>query len=170
MQIRVSGGPELHRLARDLRRAGGTVRQELAAGLREPTKAVERDIKQAIEAADMAGTRTRSRRRFRAVIASKGVRRPTARAVESKVSTSSANPRAEVTLRSTRVPGRIQALIPYWGGLRTRLRHPIMGIKTAWAGQRIPDVWSQAVKKKIARYRADADASLGRIREMIEKG
>jgi hypothetical protein len=170
MQIRVAGGPKLHALARDIRRAKGTIRRELAAGLRAPTKAVEQDIKHAIETADMRGRRTGSRRRFREQIPSKGVKKPTSRAVESKVSTSSANPRAEVTLRESRVPARIRALIPYWGGFRTRLRHPVMGMLKTWAGQRIPDVWSSALKRRIGRYRTEADQALDRIRQNIERG
>lgn len=170
MQIRVAGGPKLHALARDIRRASGTIRQEVAAGLRAPTKAVERDIKRAIETADMAGRRTGSRRRFRENIPSKGVKKPTARAVESKVSTSSVNPRAEVTLRESRVPERIRALIPYWGGQRTRLRHPVMGMRKTWVGQRIPDVWKSAVKRRVGAYRAEADEALDRIRRKIERG
>jgi hypothetical protein len=45
-----------------------------------------------------------------------------------------------------------------------------MGMKSTWAGQRIPDVWSSALKRRIARYRAEADQALDRIRQKIERG
>jgi hypothetical protein len=168
MQIRVTGGPELRQLAANLRRASHNVRRELADSLKEPTEAVKRDIKHGIETASLAGRRTGHLPRFRGVIPSKGVRTPTSRAVEAKVSTSAANPRAEVTLNASHVPERIRALVPYWGGTKKRLRHPIMGRKSRWAGQHLPDVWTGALKPHIKQYRDEASRALGRIRDMIE--
>lgn len=170
MQIRVVGQRELQALARDLTRGAKHLRPELTKGLRQPTEAVERDVKHAIETADMSGRRTTARRRFTARIPSKGVRRPTARAVEGKVSTSAGNPTAEVTLNPAHVPRRIRALIPYWGGDKKRLRHPIMGRRSRWVGQNLPDVWTGALKPHIRRYRAEAQAALDRVRDQIAKG
>lgn len=133
-------------LGADLTRAGQGLRPGVAKAVRQPTKGVHDEVRQRILGADLAGIRTRSPHRFTAVIPSKGVRKPTARALDWKVSTSSDGARAEVTFSAGKIAPRIQALFPYWVGQKRRLRHPIMG-KTrggAWrggAGQRIPNVW-----------------------------
>jgi hypothetical protein len=170
MHITIVGQRQAQAAANAIRRGAGTVRKELAEGLRRPTKAVERDIKQAILGANMAGRRTGRLPRFTSAIPSRGVKRQMARAVESKVTTSSQDPRAEVKLNASHVPLRIQPLIDYFGGRRLRLRHPIMGNRSSWAGQSIPDVWTDAVKPHIEEYRREGQAALDRVVEMIEKG
>jgi hypothetical protein len=145
-RVQVAGGEGFDRLAADLRRAGGQLRPRLTERLRKPTKAIYQEVERGILHGDLSGVRTRSPHRFTAHIPSLGVRRPTARALRWKVSTSSAGPTAQVTFTPGDVPERIRALVPYWLGQKTRLRHPIMG-KTRggkWrggAGQHIPNAW-----------------------------
>jgi hypothetical protein len=40
------------------------------------------------------------------------------------------------------------ALFPYWIGQKDRLRHPVMGNRAVWVGQRLPDVWSQIRRRE----------------------
>jgi hypothetical protein len=133
-------------LGADLTRAGGGLRQKVAPAIKQPTKDVHDAVRTAILGADLSGIRTGRQPRFTAHIVSRGVRRPTAKALSWKVSTSAGGAQAEVMFSGAKVPERIQALFPYWVGQKRRLRHPIMG-KTrggAWrggAGQRIPNVW-----------------------------
>lgn len=143
----VAGGPGFDKLAVDLRRASKGLRPKLTARLREPTKAIHDDVRGRILNAELPARRTRSTPQFTETIASKGVRRPTANALEWKVTTSAAGPTAVILFHPAKVPARIRALVPYWLGQKTRLRHPIMGQrKGSWVSQSIPNVWAPAKK------------------------
>lgn len=144
--VRVAGGEGFTRLAADLTRAGKDLRPKLTERLKKPTKDIYQAVEDKILHGDMSGIRTRSRHRFTAHIPSRGVRRPTVRALRWKVSSSAAGPTAQVTFTPSDVPERIRALVPYFLGQKRRLRHPIMGKTStgAWrggAGQRIPNAW-----------------------------
>lgn len=145
-RVKVAGGEGFDRLAADLTRAGKDLRPKLTERLRKPTKDIYQAVEREFLRGDMAGIRTGRLPRFAATMRSQGLRRPMARALRWKVSSSSAGPIAVVTFTPSDVPERIQKLIPYLLGQKRRLRHPIMG-KTrtgGWrggAGQRMPNAW-----------------------------
>lgn len=148
-RIQTAGGPKFDKVAADFKRAKGGLRAKLTAELRKPTKALHDDVRRRILNAELPARRTRSAHRFVEVIPSKGLRRPTANALDWKVTTSSAGPRAVITFYPAKVPLRIRKLVPYWLGQKHRLRHPIMGKNRdgSWRGgvsQSIPDVWTPA--------------------------
>lgn len=152
-RLQLAGSKELGGLARDLKRAGGGLRPTLTAELRKPTKAMHDAVRQDILTADLSGRRyVRTKpgrvRRFprTGVGNTEPLRRPTAAALSWKVSTSAGNPRAVVEFNWSRMNPRIRPLFRYWVGQRTRLRHPVMGNRKVWVGQRIPDVWQQTRK------------------------
>lgn len=115
----------------------------------------------------MAGQRRpRARRRFPDDVGeSNHVRRPVLRGLDWKVSTSVGNPRAEVTWRPSKIPARVRPLLAYLTGQKLRLRHPIMGNRSAWVSQRMPDAWDPTRKlidgaQKAARAAIDHTAQI----------
>lgn len=145
-RVKVAGGEDFDRLARDLTRAGKDLRPKLTERLKKPTKDIYQAVEREILHGDMSGIPTRRLPPFGAHIASKGVRRPMVRALRWKVSSSSTGPVAVVTFTPSDVPERIRALVPYLLGQKRRLRHPIMGKNRdgSWrggAGQRMPNAW-----------------------------
>ncbi len=145
MSFRFSGGGNaLDDIASRMRRCGGDLRPRTTAALRRPTKEVYDKIRDDILDADLSARRV-GRRTFRANMPNLGVRKPTARALTWKVSTSAGGARAEVNFSASKIPARIRPLFPYWTGQKRRLRHPIMGKrKGRWVGQKIPNVWRQS--------------------------
>lgn len=144
-RVNVGGGAKLNGLARDLRRAGGRLRPTLTKELREPTKGVHDAVRRDILTAELPGRPYAGRkRRFpRRWGGETPLRRPTAAAVDWKVSTSAGGARADVTFDPNRIPAHKRGLFAYWVGQKRRLRHPVMGNWTVWVGQQIPDVWRQ---------------------------
>ena len=140
MRITLAGEREFAACAERLRAAGREFQQDLARGLRKPTKAAVEEIREAILHANMAGFRKPGTQPFTAHIPSKGVKRPIARAVQGEVKVHP-QPRALIVIRLSQVPPRVRPLLAYFTGRRKRLRHPVMGNKHVWVGQRVPDVW-----------------------------
>lgn len=149
MSFRFSGGGNaLDDIASRMRRCGDDLRPRTTAALRRPTKEVYDKIRGDILSADLSARRAGGRP-FRAHMPNLGVRRPTAAALNWKVSTSAGGARAEVTFSASKLPVRIRPLFPYWVGQKRRLRHPIMGKNRdgSWRGgvsQKIPNVWRQS--------------------------
>lgn len=172
MSFRFSaGGNALDDIAARMRRCGAELRPRTTAALRKPTKEVYDKIRGGVLGADLSARRVGGRP-FRASMPSRGVRRPTAAALNWKVSTSAGGARAEVTFSASKIPARIRPLFPYWVGQKKRLRHPIMGRrKGRWVGQKIPNVWrsSEDLRDRAARdvhnaVRETADILTGRGR------
>lgn len=168
MRIRL-GAKSFTRAAADIDRASKRLVKEIEQGLRRPAQAARDDIRQDILTANMAGHRTRSSDRFDDHIASKGVRRPTARAVQAKVSIVGGDPQASIVFHREQVPPRIRQLVPYWTGTgrRRQLRHPIMGNRSQWAGQNLPMVWRLTNENQ---FEQAVDGALGRIVDIAEGG
>lgn len=143
-------GEGLRDLARDLKRAGGGLRPKLTAELREPTKRIYKAVEREVLTGSMAGSRVPgARKRFPSTLGrGNHVRRPVLRGLEWKVSTSAGSPRAEITWRPSKILARVRPLLAYLTGQKKRLRHPVMGNRSTWVSQRMPDAW--APTKKLA--------------------
>lgn len=130
--------------ARDVRLAGNGMPRRLGQELRKPTKQVGETVRAAILGADMrARPVSGAAKRFPAGVGnSQPVKRPTAAAVKWSVRVAG-NPQAIVTFNPNRIPDRIQALFPYWVGQKKPLSHPLMGNRSTWIRQQIPDVWAR---------------------------
>ncbi len=170
IRLNITGSSVRH-YERVYRDAKGRVRDELKSSLIKPTNAAVKEVRKAILAAEMPAQRVRgARRRFTAVIPSKGVRRPIANAVQSDVSTRGATAHAEILLNDRKVPERIQPLVGHFvGRTRTRLRHPIMGRRSRWVSQHIPDIWWPVLKPKLREYRTSIEESVDRIADRLGK-
>lgn len=172
LKLTVAGDRQLRDMAQRLRRGKGVLRQELAAGLRKPTDEAVAAVRRAVMTADMRGFRRRgARKRFPPGVGDNTpLRRPVANAVEGKVTTSAQDPRATVTLRESRVPAAKRKLLLYLGGRRRRLRHPVMGNRSVWVSQRMPDIWHPTIRRRARSWRDAAEAAIDRTAERIEKG
>lgn len=166
MRVTIKGERGLRDLARDLRRAKGTVRRELADSLRKPTAAGVRDAKASIAGLSIRGQRTRSRDRFTAPTTGGHIRARIARVIEADVSTSAGNPRAVIVVRNERLGNARN--VPWLLDTGKTYRHPIMGNRSAWAGSRGSPWFYSAIDQEA--YVREADEALTRIVQKIERG
>lgn len=147
MSFRFSGGGNaLDDIAARMRRCAGELRPRTTEALRRPTREVYDKIRRDILGADMSARRVGGRPFRGSGLPKSPVRRPTAAALNWKVSTAAGGARAEVTFSASKLPPRIRPLFPYWVGQKKRLRHPIMGKNRdgSWRGgvsQKLPNVW-----------------------------
>lgn len=147
-RVTVAGQHQLGDLARDLRRAGGNLRPQLTAELKKPTKAIYQAVERQVLTGSMDASPVRgARKRFpRSVGRGNHVRRPALRGLEWKVSTAGGNPRAEITWKPSKVIARVRPLLAYLTGQKKRLRHPLMGNRSVWVAQRMPNAWEPTRK------------------------
>lgn len=138
-----------HRAARDL-----VPRQQSA--LQREVKRTELAIRRTVEAGSMAARRVPgARRRFPSRVgAGNHVRRPVLRGLESKVSAAGGNLRGEITWKPSKILVRVRPLFAYIVRQKHRLRHPVMGQRSTWVSQVMPDGW--APTRKLPREAADA--------------
>lgn len=173
MRITLAGAAEFAACATRLQAASKSLQRDLAQGLRRPTQTAVREIREAIITADMSGARKfGATEPFTANIPSKGVKRPIARAVQGEVKIGGQEPRAVIGIRINEVPERIRPLVYYFTGQRRRrgyqrLRHPVMGNRHVWVGQRIPDVWHIP---NVKQYRTAIRDVLDAIAKKIGRG
>lgn len=167
MRVTLAGGAKFRDLARDIRRAKGTLRRDVAQALRAATTPLVKELQQATLHADLHGFPGSGPDRFTGHVASKGVRRPMSRAISGDVSTSAADPRARVILDVAKVPPRIRALVPYFAG-KHRLRHPLMGNRSAWFAQHAPNVWWPIINRHERDYVRKVDDALDKARQRME--
>lgn len=163
----VAGTADLSAAVAKIKSGHRQLRGELAAGLRKPTDEGLRLVRGAIARADMRGFRRGGRRFPSRWGGETPFKRPLSNAFEGKVTTSSSGPKAEIQLRPSRVPMLKRPLIPYVVGQRGRgrVRHPVLGNRSAWVSQRMPDIWTTTVanRKTIAKYQAAAKAAVDRV-------
>jgi hypothetical protein len=164
-----AGGNALDNIASRMRRCGSELRPRTTAALRGPTKEVYDKIRGDILGADLSARRV-GRRPFKASMPNRGVRRPTAAALNWKVSTSAGGARAEVTFSASKMPARIRPLFPYWVGQKRGLRHPIMGRrKGRWVGQNLPNVWGASADYR-EQARRDVHAAVRETADILTRG
>lgn len=170
-RVKVAGEGNLRDLARDLRRAGGSLRPQLTSRLRRETKSVHDAVRRQVLTGSMAARRVPgATERFPATVgAGNHVRRPALSGLAWKVSTSAGNPRAEVTWNPNAINPRVRPLFPYLVGQKRRLRHPIPPGRGTWVSQQMPNAWEPTRRlvdgaQKAARAAIDhaADTVAGR--------
>lgn len=166
-RVTVAGGSKLNDVSRDLRRAGGQLRPTLTKELRGPTKTIYAAVRAEVLTGSMAARRVPgARRRFPSSVgAGNHVRQPMLRGLDWKVSTSSGNPRAEITWKPGAIAVRVRALFPYLIGQKTRLRHPVIH-RSTWVTQSMPNAWAPTKRLADAAQRA-AGRALDRTAAII---
>lgn len=153
-RLNVAGESNLRDLSRDLKRAGGGHRQRVAQSLREPTELIEKEIRAAVKAPNaFRGYRVPGAERRVPAGLGRGnhVRAPLLRGLSSKVSTSAANPTAEILWNPNKIAVRVRQLFKYVVRQAKFLRHPIFGKNEdgSWRGgasQNTPDAWKPVRK------------------------
>jgi hypothetical protein len=166
LNLTIKGSRDLHDVAHSLKRAKGVIRQELAQGLKRSTDKGAAAAKRAILALQIRGFRTSSTHRFHAETAGGHIRSRIARVIESKVSTSSADPVAAIQVRSDRLGNARN--VPYHLDSARVFRHPIMGDREHWAGTRGGPWFYTSVDRGEAEK--EADAAIGRAAQRLESG
>jgi hypothetical protein len=165
-QLKVAGGAGLRDLAADLRRAGAGHRERVAQSLREPTKDIHDRVRAAVKAPRaFRGYRVPGARRRVPSGLGRGnhLRAPLLRGLTWKVTTSAADPRAEIVWNPNRIDPRVRPVFAYVVRQKKFMRHPIFG-KTddgGWRGgaaQDTPDAWKPARKLGDAAQRSVAKA------------
>lgn len=159
------GERQLRGLARDLRRAKGTLRREMAQALRKPTERGVRRAKSAIEELNIVGRR-KGGHRFVAPTVGGHIRSRISRVIESSVSTSSDHPHATVVVRNERLGNARN--VPWNLDTGKDFRHPIMGNRSAWAASRGAPWFYSSIKEED--YVKAVDEGLDRVVAQIEKG
>jgi hypothetical protein len=132
---------DLSDMASDLRRGRRNLPKAIVRELKKPAERVTKRIQKEVKVADMSARRV-GEPQFRARMRSEGVKKPTAAALEWKVTAVGSGASVQISFRESKIPQRIRALFPYWVGKKTRLRHSIMGHrKGRWVQQNLPPVW-----------------------------
>lgn len=132
LSLTIKGQRELQKLAEDLRRGKGTLRQELTKAFKAAGDATLKKIKRNVETMSIRGRR-KGGRPFRDHRPGTNIRRRISRVTELEVSTSAADPRVKFVVRTDRL-GDARNL-PWHFDSGKVFRHPIMGNRSAWAGQ-----------------------------------
>lgn len=167
LSLTIKGERELRRLADDLRRGKGTLRSELTKAFKSAGDATLRRVKRNAETMPIRGRR-KGGRRFVDRRPGTDIRRRIARVTELEVSTSAADPRVRFQVRTDRL-GDARNL-PWHFDSGKIFRHPIMGNKSAWAGQSGRPWFYNEIRKDEAVFAAECDKAIQRTIEQIEKG
>lgn len=165
MRVTLRGEKELRALARDLRRAKGHFRQEMARALREPTDKGRKAAKRAIEDLNITGRR-KGGERFTAITVGGHIRARISRVIESDVSTSTDHPHATIVVRNERLGNARN--VPWHLDTGKLFRHPIMGNREAWAASKGAPWFYSSIDRRD--YERAIDEGMTRVVEKIEKG
>jgi ribosome-binding factor A len=169
LSLTIKGQRELQKLAEDLRRAKGTLRQELTRAFKEAGKDTLSRVKHNAETMSIRGRR-KGGRPFREHRAGNNIRRRIARITELEVSSSAADPRVKFIVRTDRLADIKAESLPWHFDSGKVFRHPIMGNRSAWAGQTGQPWFYNEIKKDRDIFVAECDKAIDRTIQQIEKG
>lgn len=164
----IKGADELRDLARDLRRAKGTLRSELTAAFKRAGTPTLKDVKNNITTMDIRGFRTGKKPTFTAAMPAKGLRRRIAAVTELDISTGSAGPRVRFVVRVDRLGSA--RTVPWHLDSAKKFRHPIMGNRGRWAASLGKPWFYQTIRDDLPRFEAECDKAIDRTVAAIEKG
>lgn len=164
----IKGADELRDLARDLRRAKGTLRSELTAAFKRAGAPTLKDVKRNVTTMDIKGFRTGAKPTFTASLPRKGLRRRIAAVTELDVSTSAGGPRAQFVVRVDRL-GNARTL-PWHLDTGKKFRHPIMGNRGRWAASLGKPWFYDTIRSDMPRFEAECDAAIDRTVAKLERG
>lgn len=169
ISLTVKGQRELQKLANDLRRAKGTLRQELVRAFREGGKETLKRVKHNIETMTIRGYRTGGAPLFEKKMPGTNIRRRISRVTELDISSSSQNPRVKFQVRTDRLGDASE--VPYHLDSGRVFRHPIMGNRSGnWAGNSGKPWFYDEIKKDIDIFNEQCDQAIDRTVESLEKG
>jgi len=174
MQVVVSDGGDLKRLAADLRRVGDgrALRRQLTRGIRDAVKPAVPAVRAAYLATPTGGARGGRRRTLttkkRTRTVRMGLRRSLARAVTVQVRTTGRQAGVTIRVAGKKMPDGMGRLPKLWEGNAPRWRHPLFGDREWWYQQpakptfnRVVPMFAPQVRAAIQRVAADVVAQMG---------
>lgn len=174
LSLTIVGTRELQDLARDLRRARGTLRSELTSAFRRAGEPTLRQVKRNMTSMDIKGYRTRGRP-FTAQMPGTRIRARIARVTELEVRTGSNGPRVRFVVHTDRLrPG--ERKLPFHLDSGRRFRHPIMGFKKgtrtwkAGAASSGKPWFRRQINSDFKRFEAESERAIARTVQQIGRG
>jgi hypothetical protein len=172
LSLTIVGATELRDLARDLRRATGTIRSELTREFRREGEGTLRRVKSNMTTMDIKGYKVGGRP-FREHRSGKGLRRRIAAVTELEVRTGSVGPRVRFVVRTDRI-GSARKL-PFYLDSGKKWRHPIMGFTKGggWRGgaaSRGKPWFRKTINSDLKRYEAGCGRAIDATVRQIERG
>lgn len=168
LTLTVKGEREFRDLARDLRRAKGTLRSELTAAFKRAGEPTLKRVKHNMTSMDIKGFRTGRKPRFTDHQPGTKIRQRIARVTEFDVRTGSADPRVRFEVHTERLGDASK--VPWHLDSGKTFRHPIMGNRSSWAASRGTPWFYSEIKKDLADFEAECDKAITRTVEKIEAG
>lgn len=176
LSLTIVGTTELRDLARDLRRARGTLRSELTGAFKRAGEDTLRKVKRNMTTMDIRGYRAGGRRPFTEKMPGTNIRARIARLTELDVRTGSNGPRMRFVVHTDRLEPNARNL-PFYLDSGRKFRHPIMGFQKgrgrAWRGgaaSRGRPWFRREVQAGYARTYAECDRAITNTVRQIERG
>lgn len=168
LRVEVKHQAQFADVARRLKGAKGTIRRDTTAGLTRSVDKVLRKVRRNVETLGMKGFRVRrAKTRFTAKLTGGRIRRGISRVTEGRVSTSRGNPQLDLVVHSDRL-GNARNLPGYFDRQK-RFRHPVVGNREVWAGQRSTSGWfRQPILEELPEVRAEVDRQLDKTRRALD--
>lgn len=166
LTLTVKGQRELRAAADALRRGQGTLRKELTKAFKDAGKTTLKRVKRNAETMRIRGRR-KGGRRFTEHRPGTHIRHRIANVTELEVSTGGGDPRVKFVVRTGRL-GSARNLPYHFDSGRT-FRHPIMGNRSAWAGQSGQPWFYDEIKKDLDVFRRECQVAIDRTVQTIQK-
>lgn len=167
LSLTVVGTGQLDGLARDLRRARGTLRAELTKAFKQAGDKTLRKVKLNMTTMDIKGYRAGGKP-FRQHRSGKGLRRRIAAVTELDVRTGSDTPRVKFVVHTGRL-GDARNL-PFHLDSAKKFRHPIMGNRNAWAASSGKPWFYSEIRSDLATFEAECERAIDATVRSIERG
>lgn len=166
LTLTVIGADRLRAASEALRRGQGTLRRELTKAFKDAGEQTLRSVKRNAETMRIRGRR-KGGRRFTEHRPGTHIRHRIANVTELEVSTGGGDPRVKFVVRTGRL-GSARNLPFHFDRGRT-FRHPIMGNRSAWAGQSGEPWFYDEIRKDLDLFRRECDDAIDRTIQSIER-
>lgn len=167
LNLTVKGSKQLQDLARDLRRAPGTLRSELTSAFRRAGNDTLQRVKQNMLTMPMRGYRTGGKP-FTEQMPGTGIRKRIARVTELDIRTGSVGPTVKFEVKVDRLGNARE--VPFHLDSGKPFRHPIMGRRSRWASQSGKPWFRKEIRSDLDLFRAECDKAIDRTVAALEKG
>lgn len=168
LSLTVKGNKDLRKVAEALRRAPGNLRGELTKAFKDAGKTTLQRVKRNVETMQIRGYRTGRLPRFTDKRPGTNIRRRISRVTELEVSTSTVDPKVRFQVRTDRLGDASE--VPFHLDSGKIFRHPIMGNRSSWAGNRGKPWFYDEIKKDRDVFEAECDKAIERTIQKIERG
>lgn len=167
LSLTIKGERQLRQVSDALKRGKGTLRSELTKAFRDAGQATLKQVKRNVETMQIRG-RKHGGRTFREVRPGTNIRQRISRVTELQVTTGANDPRVSFVVKTDRL-GDARNL-PWHLDSGKIFRHPIMGNRSAWAGQSGKPWFYSEIKKNRDAFVDECDKAIQRTIDRIEKG